>query len=416
MKIRLFTPLTILMVCLVPTTMFAAGLGVVPLTLPMVIELASDAPEVRLAGTRIAEGEARLAGARVRTLENPKLDLAAGPRSGSETSADVEVGVEIPIELGGRRSKRMALAKAGIEREKYATEDVRRLSVAAAVSAYFRVLQAEERRELARDRKTLADQLLASAQERHHAGDAPKFEVNLAQSEVARAASDIASTQSRIASARTSLARALGLPSGAGLQLAGNLKDRGFFDSILSAPHSPQRPDSLTALAEVEISRAAISLAEAETLPEVAFRVSYKREGSDNVVLGGFSVSLPWLNPRQAPVQEARVQFQRAQMTAEIRQDGIKAELEGARRAYQAAVESVRGMETDGLSLQLENQTLANESYRAGKINLSTLLQLRREALETRREYLEHLFEASEAGVELALAAGQWTTKYPKTN
>lgn len=111
-----------------------------------------------------------------------------------------------------------------------------------------------------------------------------------------------------------------------------------------------------------------------------------------------------------APVQEARVQHQRALMTAEISQAAIAAEIEGARSAYDAAVQAVRHMETDGLPLQQENESLAHESYRAGKINLSTLLQLRRDALETRQEYLERLLEAAEAGVELASASDTWTT------
>src|SRR6185369_8444109 len=87
------------------------------LTLARVIELAAaNAPEVRLSTTRIAEGEAKLAGAQIRTQENPKLDLAAGPRSGTESSADVEVGFEIPFELGSKRSKRVVMAQAGIQR------------------------------------------------------------------------------------------------------------------------------------------------------------------------------------------------------------------------------------------------------------------------------------------------------------
>src|SRR6185369_12435500 len=129
------------------------------LTLARVIEFsAANAPEVRLSTTRIAEGEAKLAGAQVRTLENPKLDLAAGPRNRGESSIDVEAGFEIPIELGSKRSKRVAVARAGIQREKYAAGDVRRQSVAAAVGAYFRVLQSEERLRFARERKTLADE------------------------------------------------------------------------------------------------------------------------------------------------------------------------------------------------------------------------------------------------------------------
>ena len=104
------------------------------------------------------------------------------------------------------------------------------------------------------------------------------------------------------------------------------------------------------------------------------------------------------------------MQNQRAQIAAEVRQAAISAEIEGTRNAYDAAVEAVRRLETDGLVLQQENESLAGESYRAGKINLSTLLQVRRDALETRREYLERLLEAADAGVELASANGIWST------
>ena len=409
MKIGLLLVLAIIAACTRPTPVIAADPGREPLTLARVIELSSTiAPDVRLAGNRVAEGEAKLAGAEIRTLENPKLDLNAGPRTGTQNSVDVEVGLEIPIELGNRRGKRIALAKAGIRREEHATEDVRRQAVAAAVGAYYRVLQAEERLGLAQDRKNLADQLLRVAKERHLAGDAAKFEVNLARTEVARAASEISSAQGRIALARAALARALGLPSGAELRIVGTIRERIFFDSIRPAPDPPIRADLLTAQADVEASRAAISLAEAERLPEVAFRLSYQREGDDSVALGGISITLPLLNPRKAAVQEARVRHQRAQLAAGISQAAIEAEIEGARGAYDAAVEAVRSMEADGLALQRENETLAGESYRAGKINLATLLQVRRDSLETRREYLERLLEAAQAGVDLASASGKW--------
>lgn len=382
-----------------------------PLTLGRVIELAADnAPEVRLSTTRIAESEAKLAGAQVRTLENPKLDLATGLRNGTDSSVDVEAGFEIPFELGSRRSKRIAAAQAGIQREKYATGDVRRQSVAAAIGAFYRVLLADERLRFATDRKTMAEEFLRIANERLLVGDAAKFEVNLAQTEVSRAESDISAARGRIAQVRTTLAKTLGLFSGVDIKIVGDLKERSLFDTIRSAQTARERDDLQAARAEVEASRAAISLAEAERLPDLAFRVSYKREGNDSIALGGITVSLPFLNPRSGPIQEARVQNQRAQIAAEVRQAAISAEMEGARNTYDAAVEAVRRIETDGLALQQENEFLAGESYRAGKINLSTLLQVRRDALETRQEYLERLLEAADAGVELASANGIWST------
>lgn len=401
----------LLSMCALPGLATAADELKGALTLARVIELsAASAPEVRLSATRIAEEEAKLAGAQVRTLENPKLDLAAGPRNGADSGADVEVGIEIPLELGNRRAKRIAVAQAGIQREKHAIGDVRRQSVAVAVGAYYRALQAEERLRLARDRKTLADELLRIAKERHLSGDVAKFEVNIAQTEVARAESDIAAARGRVASAWTTLAKAVGLSSGAGLQIVGDLKERSLFEAIRTAPVSGERGDLLAARAEVEASQAAIALAEAESLPDLAFRASYKREGNDNITLGGITVSLPFLNPRPGPVQEARVRKQRAEIAAEVRQSAISVEIEGARRAYDLAVEAVRLMDADGLVLQQENESLANEGYRAGKINLLTLLQVRRDALETRREYLERLLEAADAGVELASAHGTWST------
>jgi cobalt-zinc-cadmium efflux system outer membrane protein len=381
------------------------------LSLTRVIELAAaNAPEVRLSITRIAEGEAKLAGAQVRTLENPKLDLAAGPRNGTDSSVDIEVGFEIPFELGSRRSKRVAFAQAGVQREKYATGDVRLQAVAASVSAYYRVLQAEERLRFSRDRKTLADEQFRTAKERHLSGDVAQFEVNLAQTETARAESDISAAQGRVALARTALAKTLGLPAMTDLQIVGDLRERSLFDAIRSAPAPRERDDLLALRADIDASLAAIALAEADRLPDLAFRMSYKREGNDNIALGGITVTLPFLNPRPGLVQEARIQNQRAHLSAEVRQATISAEIEGARLAYDAAVAAVRRLEADGLTLQQENERLADESYRAGKINLSTLLQVRRDALEMRRDYLERLLEAADAGVELASANGQWST------
>jgi len=410
MKIKTLSIVVLFMICAVPEAATAMEGNAEGFTLVRVIEFAAiHAPEVRLATTRYAEGEARLAAAQVRTLENPKLDLTAGPRQGTENSVDVEVGLEIPLELGRRRDKRVALARAGMEREKHTIGDVRRLAIAAAVGAYYRVLQAEAGLRLARDRKTLAEELLRIARERHLAGDAAKFEVNLTQTEVSRAESDIAAAQGRTASVRTGLARTLGLSSGAELRIVGDIRERSFFDTLRSGPAPAERADIQAAEADVEASRAALSLAEAERMPDLAFRLSYKREADENIALGGIAISLPFLNPRPGLVQEARMQKQRAQITAELRRAAMSAEIEGARQAYDAAIEAVRWIEAEGLPRQQENEALASEGYRAGKINLTTLLQVRREALEMGRNYLERLGEAAVAGIELVSASGTWS-------
>lgn len=106
MKALLFFDVLLTFVWITPV--FAVEVGESPLTLARVIELAASiGPEVRISKTHVVEEEAKLAGAKVRTIENPKLELAAGPRSGDESSLDTDLALEIPIELWGRRDKRI---------------------------------------------------------------------------------------------------------------------------------------------------------------------------------------------------------------------------------------------------------------------------------------------------------------------
>jgi cobalt-zinc-cadmium efflux system outer membrane protein len=371
---------------------------------------ASGAPEVRVAGVQVAEEEARLAGAKVRTLENPELELEAGPRSAEEDSVDFGVGLEFPVELWGRRDKRIAVAEAELQRERWLAGEARRQAVSAAVGAYYQVLHSRKGMELAGERTALAEDLQRIATELYHSGEAPLFEVNLARAETARAASDIAAARGGVAKARAALAQSLGLPAGSALLVEGELEDRSFFDRIQADPAMGQRSDLLAARADVEASEAGVALAKAELRPDVALRLSYSEEGDERVALAGVAVGLPFLNPRdKAPVREAMAKSRRARIVVEAREAAISSQIEGARLAYEAAVEAVRRMEEDALPLQRENESMATESYQSGKIGLAALLQVRREALETRREYLDRLLNASEAGIGLTSAVGSFS-------
>lgn len=380
------------------------------LTLSRVIELAgTGAPGVRIAATRVAEEEGRLAGAQVRSLENPRLETAVGPRIGERTGLDVDLGVELPIETGGKRDRRVAVARAGIRRERHVGDEVRRQAVASAVGAYYRVLRAEALLRLAGERKALAEEVLRVARERYEAGDAPRLDVNLAQAERSRAESAVASEEGGLARARAALASSLGLPSGGGLRVEGDLKDRSFFDAIPRDLPVEHRPDLQAALAEADASRAEVALAEAQAKPDIAVRFGYRHEEGNEILQGGVSIPIPFFNSGRGAILEARARSDRARIAAETQRNAASSEIEGARRAYAAAVESVRLLEQDGLPRQEENEALSRDSYRMGKINLSTLLLVRRDALETRHEYLERLLEAAEAGVELAASAGAFS-------
>jgi cobalt-zinc-cadmium efflux system outer membrane protein len=80
------------------------------------------------------------------------------------------------------------------------------------------------------------------------------------------------------------------------------------------------------------------------------------------------------------------------------------AEVEGARASYLAALSAVHQLEIRGIPRALETETMAQDSYRAGKMDLLGVLVVRREALETRREYLDRLLEAALSAIDVAVA------------
>lgn len=228
----------------------------------------------------------------------------------------------------------------------------------------------------------------------------------MARTEVARAESAVSVELGHFALAQAALAQSLGLASGVNLEIEGDIKESLLLDSLSAESPPQERSDLRAALAEVEVSAVDVVLAKAELRPDVTLRLSFGQEGEENIAMAGVSIGLPFLNPRQGPVQETEAKNQRAKIAVENRRAAIANEIESARLAYKSAVESVRHLEMDALPLQADNQLMAAESYRAGKINLATFLQVRREVIETQREYLERLSEASQSSVNLASAIG----------
>jgi cobalt-zinc-cadmium efflux system outer membrane protein len=105
-------------------------------------------------------------------------------------------------------------------------------------------------------------------------------------------------------------------------------------------------------------------------------------------------------------IVEARARHARAEIASAARRAAVRAEVEGARAAYAAAVSAADRLEATALPNAGTIAAMAAEAYRAGKIDLAALLVIRRDALETRREHADRLLDAALAGVDLAVAVG----------
>ncbi len=374
------------------------------LTRERVIELArSSSPTVRVAGAAVEEQRADLIGARIFARDNPVFEAVAGPRWGDETSIDLEATLAIPIELGGKRRKRVAAAQAAVDRAATAVAADEQEAIARALRAYYAALHAEERLSLAEERKLLGDQLLDAANARLAAGDVAELEVNLAATEVARAESEALAAQAEVERARGELAITLGLDGPDAATVVGALGDRAAFDALQPA----ERAEVAVARASIAEEEAAVVSADAARFPDFNFRVTYAREdGGTDIVLAGLAVTLPLFDRGQGERAAARARKRRADLTLELTEDAVATEVEVATRAYKTSVASVVKLEEDALPLVVRNEELSVTAYQSGKADVGTVILVRREALDTRREYLDRQLEAALAGVELSRALG----------
>jgi cobalt-zinc-cadmium efflux system outer membrane protein len=379
------------------------------LTLQDVIARArTSAPTPRVARARTEEARSALVGARRLATRNPAVEAEVGPRWSDGRSTDAQVSLSVPLDLGGRRDKRVAVAEADIRRQQLDADNTERLTVTTAIIAFYQVLYTDRRLALAEERVRLADAAQEVAAQRNKAGDVAEFEVNLARGEAARARSSVAAATSDQLRARGQLAAALGLPTLKGLSVAGDLADRSFLEQD---PHTVARPDVRALEQEITLANAESTLAATERWPRLDLRVVYAHERDADIVLGGFSLDLPMFEHGQGEAARARARAARAQLELASRKAVIGSELDIATDAYAASVVAVQQLETEAIPISATNETSAAASYRAGKLDVGTLLLIRREVLDTRREHLDRLFDAAVAAVELWTARGGGTPR-----
>lgn len=362
------------------------------------------APLVRHAESRLSEALGRLAGARALGQSNPSIEGVASVEDRFEQRTQWELNV--PIGIGLAWAARTGLASAEVERDRQVIADARRGAIGAALAAYYRVLHSAEKLELAKARRSLADELRRSAEERHRAGKIPRLETLLAQVEQVRAESALLAEEQEHARQRIMLAATLGLPSGEDLAVGGTLDDRSLMSRALEAPGPAQRPDVLAAEREVRASGAALSLARTGLLPGLAFRLHYGHEGGEPMVRPGLAITVPIFQNGQEARAAARARESQARADLERTRNAATAEAEGLTRAYAAAVEAADALAGRALPQVEESESMVHEAYRSGKINLPALLIVRRDLLDTRRDYVDRLLDAALAAIDLAVARG----------
>jgi cobalt-zinc-cadmium efflux system outer membrane protein len=374
-----------------------------PLTLPAALALASEHhPALRAAAHDVAANVAAVEQAR--QLPNPELSyLREGRDAGTRTTT---IQLSQPIELGGKRQARVALAQAGLA----AAVDERRLRRQAqradVIAAYFDTLVAQERAALARDAAALAERSADVVSRRVAAGKASPVDAARARLVPADARIESARADTALAIARQRLEALVGTPLAA-RPLAS--ADTALLPTLPTLPaDAAAAPAVRRASSELALRQARIGAERAARMPDLTLTLGSQRDDqlARRQAVVGVAIPLPLFNRNGGNVVAARERAAQAQAQLEAARLEAATALSAARLQYgQARNEAALLAEhvvPDARSVY--EATLKGFEY--GKFAFLDVLDAQRTLLQARTRHLQALQDAWRARAELEQFAG----------
>lgn len=339
------------------------------------------------AGVWAAEAGRTVAGLRPNPSVNIDTEnaLGTGPYRGFDES-DTTIAFAMPVELGGKRSARIAVADAKIQRAHIdlavAAAD-RRLAV---IGAYVTAIASERRATVAEMQVAVTTENLRIARDRVMVGANSPIDEQRAALEQIRATTEAETARRTATAARVALAQYVG--DGAGSAL-----DQPWFDLAAARAQGPGMPVDArgtlalaAAAADTASAEAGLRLARSQRAPDVTLTAGTRRleASNDQAMVFGVSVPLPLFNGGKAAVMQAARERDRAEAQRRIALFEAERAIAAAEADRDRAATAVRASEP-ALTAATEAARIARIGYAEGKFDQLILLDAERTLLDTRR-------------------------------
>jgi outer membrane protein, heavy metal efflux system len=312
------------------------------------------------------------------------------------------------FEIAGQRGLRIDAARSGMEKAAQDIRDRERVLIAEVKDSFTQALASKRKVELAGEAVRLQEQLVGSAKAKFEAGEISQLEQNLADVELGKARRERLLAEKERREALLNLQTLLGLPPKSDFSVEGDLP--------IEAPQVPdkeklrtltasQRPDVLSASAEVQQSKAAMKLAGREAVPSFTVTGFYNQDERLNETGVMLSFPLPLFDRKQADRKEAAAKAGQALIRQASLERTLERELEEAYANLVSASEEVSLFKRDVLGKALENLGLMNMAYQEGKIGFFEVRLAQKDTIDAQFAYLE-----SQVRLQLALNAWEKVT------
>lgn len=383
--------------------------GYTPLTLDQALTLAiAHSPDITGAGAvyGMAKGERRQAGA----LPNPTVgfeaeNIAGSGAYGGTDNAELTLGVNQQIQIGGKRTARVRAADTGTLMAQYGQTTARLDLIRNVEIAFANAVAAQEEYNVTQEQARLARDVYKTVNKRVSAAAEPLVQRNKAKI--------------LLANAELTAERAKG-DRDASLKVLAALWNNASLPQALSSVHfyKADKPtvsaDSKKALtgtpdyrqqtAAIDQAQSLLDLERANAIPDPTISVGVRdfRATNDQALVVGVSVPLPVFNANGGNIAKARYQATKAgtdrQRALLDNQSSLASESQSAYNAWLTATR----IQSDILPEAREAFKQAQRGYKAGKFAYLEVLDAQRTLTDTRIAYIQALrdYHVSNAQVE----------------
>jgi cobalt-zinc-cadmium efflux system outer membrane protein len=316
-----------------------------------------------------------------------------------------------PLEIGSKRSKRVELAQQEVGLTDVDISALERQLRRSTREAFYGLALARGITRQKEEALKLAERLEGIAKARFEAGDVPQLEVAQASLEAARARAAFQVAQQEEKISLSQLNALLNEPSVTDWQIEGALDALPARSSVeeMIARASSSNPELQRIAQEVKVEQTRESLLKAERIPNLGleFGVDFNAPNDFRAgPRGQLSMELPLFSRNQGEIAQSSASQRALDSDAAAARRAVAGRVETAYFELDAREAEVELYRRTLLPTTQQLENLAEESYRAGKAGILTVLDAQRNVQQVQQNYLLSLFTAQAAFARLEETVG----------
>lgn len=397
------------------------------LTIEKLVELgANRRADLQAARARLTIAEGRLQQARFRP--NPTFDTEFGsPRIlGGESEFDFSAGVSQTFELGGKRTKRVAVAELELQQIRAEVLTLERRLAVEIRTAYTNALSAARQLDVLEKLIIANAEIVRVTEARLKEGDVAPLDLNLVKVEADGLKIRAIQARNDLETALLELKTLIGADVAEAIKLAPQTERPPRLDlglSELTTIALRERADLQVARLGEQLGAARVNLAKSNAIPNISGSVRFSRSkgiidlpgpvnGSnfasdlDNELTFGVSIDIPIFNRNQGEIASAVGEQTQATRNREFLESTIKRDVAVAYRKYRAAAESLTIYAVQIIPRSEVNLKAVQQAYGFGEFSVFEVVNEQRRLIENITNYNQSLRDYYNALNELETALG----------